>query len=484
MCHHAHCGWRNHDLSRRDFLLAAAGTTVAGALWLRTASAAEAARVGRPEPPAEWPRVRVAYLRPKDKYWLGWPGTAWEANAYEGFLAKSRTLLEAFGRELQVRVDFEPEPLCTPAAVEELAGRLQSDKPDGVVVFPLHMDRWDGVRTLAAAGVPTIIFAGLGMCFTGHIQALSKQAGAYLVSSPDYELGPVRLGLKMVRAHHDIRRTRIAVLAGHETKDEVLEPLGLHLRRLPRQRFAEALAAVGETPEVIALADEYQQAAREVVEPSRADLLHAARGYFAARQILEEEGCHGITMDCLGAVFDRQIPGPPCLAWSRFLDAGVPAICEADINAVMSHTLCCKLLDRPGFMQDPVPETVHNTFIGAHCVCPTRLHGYAEPRVPFRLRSHSESNLGVSLQVLWPAGETVTLMQFAGPERMLLGRGRVLRNFDTPPAGGCRTSVELALEAPADTRDTKGFHQLFIAGDHVRTFQAYGQMYGITTESI
>ena len=135
-------------------------------------------------------------------------------------------------------------------------------------------------------------------------------------------------------------------------------------------------------------------------------------------------------------------------------------------------------------MQDPVPETVNNTFIGAHCVCATRLGGYDGPRTPFVLRSHSESNVGVSLQVLWPPGQRVTLMQFVGPDKMILGKGTVLRNLDTPPAGGCRTSMELALDGPADTRDTKGFHQLFIYGDHVRDFEAYGQMFGIGTEAI
>ena len=67
---------------------------------------------------------------------------------------------------------------------------------------------------------------------------------------------------------------------------------------------------------------------------------------------------------------------------------------------------------------------------------------------------------------------------------VILGEGKVLRNLDTPPAGGCRTSVELAIDAPPDTRDTKGFHQLFIVGKHMRDFQAYGQMFGIASEHI
>jgi hypothetical protein len=100
------------------------------------------------------------------------------------------------------------------------------------------------------------------------------------------------------------------------------------------------------------------------------------------------------------------------------------------------------------------------------------------------MRSHSESDIGVSLQVIWRPDQEVTIMQFMGPGKMILGKGKVLKNLDTPPYGGCRTSVELAIDAPADVRDTKGFHQLFIYGDHVRDFQAYGQMYGIATDHV
>ena len=483
MCHHsARC--EADGLSRRDFLIATAGATIVGGFFPRAALAQEAMRPVRTESVNDWPDVRVAFLRPKEKYWLGWPGTAWDTHAGQGFLTKARELLGGFAHDLKVRVSFEPDPLYDAAAVDAFATRLKDEPPKAVVVFPLHMQQWANVKKITEAGVPTIIFAGLGVCFTGHIQALSKQPGVHLISSPDWELNPVRFGLKMVRAAHDVRRTRIAVLAGTETKDEVLEPLGLQLRRLPRQAFADALKSIGETPEVLAMVADYEKNAQKVVEPSHADLINAARNYFASRKILEEHDCDGISLDCLGAVFDRQIPCPPCMAWSRFLDDGTPAICEADINAVMSHTLCCKLLDKPGFMQDPVPETVHNTLIGAHCVCPTRLNGYDQPREPFILRSHSESDIGVSLQVLWRPEQTVTLMQFVGPDKMILGRGRVLRNHDTPPAGGCRTSVELTLDGPADTRDTKGFHQLFIYGDHVRDFTAYGQLYGIATEHV
>jgi hypothetical protein len=135
-------------------------------------------------------------------------------------------------------------------------------------------------------------------------------------------------------------------------------------------------------------------------------------------------------------------------------------------------------------MQDPVPDTVRGTLLGAHCVCATRLDGPNGVREPFVLRSHAESDIGVSLQVLWRPRQVVTLLCFTAPDRLAFGRGTVVRNLDTPPSGGCRTSVEIALEGSVDPRDVKGFHQLFVYGDHVAILQAWAQLYGLATESI
>jgi len=482
MCVHCGFGAGFRGFTRRDLLggMSAAGLAApfAGALQDKPA---EKPAPPPPSPAVEVPVLKVVYLRPKEKYWLGWPGTAWDP---EGFLARSRGLVEQFARELRVKVEFEPDPLYDTAAVEAFIKKLGDEKPQGVVVFPLHMNQWTNVNRIAAAGVPAVVFAGLGVCFTGHISKTSRQPGVYLASTADYDLGSVRFGMRLIKARHEVRRTTIVVVRGKESKEQVMEPLGLKLKFVPRDRFPEAFKAVEANAEVTGMADEYFRNAVRCVEPNREDLVNASRCFFAAQKIMKDEGCDGISMDCLGLVASRQIPTPPCMAWARLLDAGFLGVCEADLNAVMSQILSIKLLNKPGFPQDPVPETVHNTFIGAHCVCPTRIHGLDQPPAPFVLRSHSESNIGVSLQILWPPGETVTVMQFVGAGKMILGRGKVVRNLDTPPAGGCRTSVDLALEAPADTRDTKGFHQLFIAGDHVRDFQAYGQMWGIATESI
>lgn len=482
MCHHSRCSCGGGGLSRRELLGTVASASVISGFLMRQATAAEAsAPLAGQEPPKDWPEVMVAFMKPEAKYWLGWPGTSFDV---DGYMNKCRALVEKFGKDLKVRVRFEAKPLFDQAAVDGFIAKAKTAKPQGVILFPVHMDRWGMIEKIAKEITPCIIFAPLGVCFTQHIQTISRYPGVYLASTSDFELGPVRFGMKMIRTNHDVRRSRIAILQGDQKKDEILEPFGLQIRRLPRQLFPDTLKTVGETPDVISVADEYEKAAQKIVEPSRQDIIHAAKNYVTSCKILKEHQCNGISMDCLGLVMDRKIPTPPCMAWSKFLDVGTPAICEADVNAVMSTALCCKLLDKPGFIQDPVPDTVNNTFIGAHCVCASRMNGFDKPREPFVLRSHSESDIGVSLQVLFKIDQPITIMQFSGPGKLLLGKGKVVRNLDTPPAGGCRTSVELAIDGPADTRDTKGFHQLFIYGDHVRDFQAYGQLYGIATEHI
>jgi hypothetical protein len=472
------------EFTRREVLTAAGAGVMTGLLAPSVLTAAqEAATPPAPDDPLD---VRVVYVHQKERQWLGWPGTFWDPQI---FTAKSRVLLDDFAKQLGIKLTFEPGPIRESAEIDAFINKVKAERPKGVIIFPLNADEFINgtVDKMAQTEIPTVVFCGLGLFHTGFAGAVvpvARRKGVYLPSTTDWELGPVQFGMKMFQANYRLRRTKVAVLRGNETAEQTMEPLGLTIRFLPRRRFPDTLKTIEETPDVVAMAEQYTKGAKKVVEPTQKDMINAAKNYYASLKIMQEEGCQGISMDCLGLVGNREIPTPPCLSWTRLLDNGQSGTCEADVNAVMSQELCLKLLDKPGFVQDPVPETERGTLIGVHCVCATKLNGPDKPPAPYLLRSHSESNIGVAVQVLWEVGQDVTIMQMAGPDKMLLGKGRVLRNFDTPPAGGCRTSVELEIDGPPDPCDTKGFHQLFICGDHVRQFKAYAQMYGITVEHI
>jgi hypothetical protein len=58
-------------------------------------------------------------------------------------------------------------------------------------------------------------------------------------------------------------------------------------------------------------------------------------------------------------------------------------------------------------------------------------------------------------------------------------RNPISTHFRDATSGGCRTSVELAMDDIPDCRDVKGFHQLFLYGDHSAILKGYCQLAGI-----
>ena len=430
------------------------------------------------------PVVHAVFLHPKtDKYWMGWPGACYDLKGSRALYTK--TLTEA-AEKLGVDLKVHDEPLTNKSLVDTFLAQCKQTPPDGVILTCMSLNSaWGDINNFVASkgDIPTIVFSPMGTSFTGHLGATRNAARTFCGATQD--VGWLATALRMLKTVWDMKNTRLCILTGNATVDRPLEPLGTTLHYIPRERFPEELKKVQESDEAKAIAEQLKKEAKSIVEPKAADILNAAENYVAARRIIEAEKCHGISMDCLGLVGSRIIPCPPCMAWLKLNDEASVGACEADWNAAISIRLISLLFGRPGFMQDPAPNSVNNTLMGAHCSCPTKLDGFDKPgHEPVILRSHSESDIGVSPQVLWRIGQKVTVMKFEGPGGMIVGTGKVVANIDTPPSGGCRTSVELAMDGMADARDSRGFHQLFIYGDLEWPLKAYGQLAGIKVSHI
>ncbi len=491
MSNHHHCrpiaGARIHShacsccsMSRRSFLGAAAACTAA----LTTGCASLQSLHTRPKPNEEidlasfrpQPKVRVISVvaRQKPPYWLGWPGTAYDV---EGERTRYTRAIADAGRRIGVEIAQEVQPLEENATVAAFVKKVQDEKPDAVLVTLQHFACWGMAGEIAKAGVPTIVFAPVGTAFTGHVKTLAFQPGVHVISS--LETPAIEQALRMVRAKRQLEATKMLVVRGNERKEGTFGPV--QLQYVPRATFEEMFQLTPVSEEAKWVAHQRFREAEKIVEPSKEDGLNAARSYIAAKQLLKNEGCNAITTDCLGMVSQRKVPTPPCMGASIFQDAGVSYGCEAAVGPAVSLMLSSYLFDKPGFMNDPVPETVKNVLIAAHCVSGTRIYGLdrQEEHAPYILRSHSESNLGVSPQVLWPVGQPVTLVQFFKPDALYLDTGTVVGNVNTPPAGGCRTSVEILMDDVEDCRDVLGFHQVVFFGNHRRDVEAFCQLYGI-----
>ncbi len=422
------------------------------------------------------PRVRVMSViaRQKPPYWLGWPGTSYDV---EGERARyTRAIADAAAR-VGIEIVQEGRPLEEDEAVAAFVKKVRAEKPDAVVVTLQHLQSWGMAAEITKAGVPTIVFAPVGTAFTGHVNRLAFQPGVHVISS--LETPALEQALRMVRAKRQLEETRMLVVRGNERKEDKFG--FVNLQYVPRASFEEMFHTTPVSDEAKWIAHQRFREAERIVEPTKEDGLNAARSYIAAKQLLKNESCNALTTDCLGMVTQRKVPTPPCLGASIFQDAGVTYGCEAAVGPAVSLMLTSYLFDKPGYMNDPVPETVKNVLIAAHCVSGTRIYGLNRPKehAPYILRSHSESSLGVSPQVLWPVGQPVTLVQFFRPDALYLDTGTVVGNVQTPPAGGCRTSVEIRMDDIEDCRDVLGFHQVVFFGNHRRDVEAFCQLYGI-----
>lgn len=431
-------------------------------------------------------KVTGVVLRQRQHY-LGWPGGGYPMERYQKEYPQRAVEM---GRELGMEVSFAETiygeegmaKIYAEEGMTKFLEEIEANPPDGLLLIPLSMYMWDLVDKITQTGLPTVIFASIGTVFTGHVRARSRQKGIYYISSLDFR--PVRTGLKMIDVKKRLTEERVLLFKGNEKEpvDSVVENLGVKVKTISRERAREEYEKVEETDEVRKIAEEYIYKALKVVEPTKEDMINAARMYVALKNLLDEYEGTSITMDCLGLVRPCLIDTTPCIAFSKLNDEGIPAACEADMDAMLTMLLLKHMFSKPSFINDPVPETVHNTLVAAHCTSPTRLDGYGSAQEPFILRSHKyelPKNTGPAMQVLWREGQEITLAKFQGPTKMLVGSGKVVGNVDTPPAGGCRTQVEVEMKEVKDVRDLKGFHQLLMYGAHARELKDFCQLLGV-----
>lgn len=487
---HACCPAACRSILNRRHFLASLGVLGGSSLVMQLAGfdTAVAQTVGAPPKPGKGgkPRVRAAFTRQAlDRYWMGWPGAAYDIAASQ---RRYTEVLNQAAKKLGLEVEIVAEPLTNDETVDAFVKATAEANPDGVVltVMGLHPDGWSQVnRFLEKRGdVPTLVFAPQGTQFTPTLQPYRKMSRVFVGATQDVEW--LETALRMIRALWRMKTTRIAAVRGDTESEEELKPLGTVVHYLPLQRFAEAYDATANSAEARDIAVVYREQAQWIVEPNEADILEAARTYVANRRLMEATGCTAITMDCLGLIANRRTP-PPCMGYMQLLNEGTCGACECDIMAALSQLLSSYLLDRPAFLHNPSPNTVRNTYMGAHCTAPTKMDGFDAPDSAYILRSHHESDTGVAAQVLLREGQEVTLMKFIHPGELMAATGTLLRNINTRPddgIGGCRTAFEMAVDNVADSRDIRGHHNVLIYGKHLLMLKAYCQLAGLNISHI
>ena len=455
-------------LGRRGFLAGTAAVAAATEMGLFDFASSLFAK--EPKPAAR-PAVNVVFIRPPKPADVSWPGGACDIPAQQALFTRT---LRAAADKLGVDLRVQDEPIHTDAQVGRYLEQLKKAPPDGQILGAMELFGWGPVQKLVRerGGIPTIIYSHLSG-FTGNLQLGRKETGVLMAATQKVEW--LEMALRMLNAIWRLKHARILTTAGG--RDSAHE-LGATI--VPcKANWQQEIRKAKETEESRAIGDYYAKNAKQIVEPTKADILEAAQQYGVLRRLIAEHDCQGITLaGCL-------ITKPPCLAASKLRDDGIVATCEGCNHASLGELVSFLLFNRPTFIQDPSPNTVDNTLIGAHCTSPTRLEGCdRDYRAPYMVRNY-HSRQGVSMQVLWPEGKEVTIVQFGWPKKtVMIGTGRVVSNITQPPSGCCRTAVEVTVDGCEDTRDVKGFHQLFILGNLERPLRQFCKLAGIEASRI
>ncbi|MHC4541346.1 MAG: hypothetical protein ACYS74_16460 [Planctomycetota bacterium] len=384
-----------------------------------------------------------------------------------------------------MRISMDGKPLDDARSAARFIDEVKRSKPDGLLLVLFKKGHWEHViRIVEETKIPAVVLATLGILLVDHINQLHRTPGVYLINSLD-NLDAVEEGMKMIRTARRMRDGLIANIGGSEVTETTVPHLGTRVRTVPHAKFYEEFKRTKATDEVKRLANAYLANAREVVQPTKADILDAARAYFVLKRIIETERADAVMMDCLPGLRKPHKHCPPCMGFMSLRDEGIPAGCQADLNATLTLMLVQQLFEKPGFQQNASMDTEKNHYFGAHCTSPSRLSGTAGGAEPYVLMSHAEAGWGCVPRVLWRAGQDVTMAQYRSGQipRMHIYSGTVVGCPPIPPTGGCRTNVEMTINEVDDVCDVKGMHQIIFYGDYARPLRTFCQLYQIRVET-
>jgi hypothetical protein len=454
-------------MSRRDFMqatgIAAASISLGQKELLASASSAAP---GRKKKTAT---VRGAFVYPPTESlrkvgYYSWPGSTFDAEAQQ---KKYMRRIKEMERNLGMQILMDEQPLDGEADAARFIDEVKQSEPDGLLLIPFKKGHWGRVkRIIQETKMPTVVLATLGVLLVGHINELHRKPGVYMISSLE-DLDAVEYGMKMIRTSRRMKESRIINIDGTEVKTRLVPVLGTEIRTIPHERFYEEFRRTEATEAVRKLARAYRKNAKKVVEPSKADILEAAKAYFALKRVVEAEEADAVMMNCLPGLKRPHKHVPPCMGFMSLRDEGIPAGCQSDLDSTVTLLLVQELFDKPGFQQNASMNTEKNLYFGAHCTSASKMHGVNAPGEPYTLRNHAEAGWGCVPRVLFSKGQEVTLTEYhvAETPHMLIYSGKVVSCPPIPPTGGCRSNIEMTINEVDDVCDVKGMHQIIFYGN-------------------
>ena len=463
------------SLNRREFLeTAAAGSAVLAA---QLAAASAVAAEG-----ASWTKLPPAKIY---KVFAGRTGDAYLTHPTEELAQFDKYLAELEQKLGDVK--FIGGDLVPPAKAGEVAAKLK----DADAVLIIHLSGHGGdapvLSTLIDVGLPTALFTPP---FSGHGWMYFPQwrkQGKKVILLPTSNWGDIERAAGLLRAAAWMKHTRILAVGGPHgsaaacSAEQVKKRLGADLVTIPNREVMEAMQAIDPKAAQAEAQEYWIGPTREIVEPTPPEIVNSARMFLAIKALMIHAKAQAVcSVHCMG---DPR----GCLTFSKLNDLGLVGGCEGDIDSTLTMLLFGYAFRVPGMISDPVVDTAKNALVHFHCTSATKMDGPGGKRLPFRIRTQTDSQGGVALEVEHRVGQTVTCAKLVNLDTMLITPGKILETSRSPLA--CRTQFaqsvpdarRLFLNWGADVikGDTMTLlHRDVFYGDYMKPMQDLGELLG------
>lgn len=471
----------SEQMNRREFLgVSAAG---AGAVLLGTQLAA--AQDQEADWPPKMPPVKIykVFIGRTGGIYLSRPTD--EVDKFNRYLANVEYKL---GDVKFIGGDMVPE-----VEVEKVLPKLA--EADAVLLFHLCGHGGDApleaMTKIVDVGLPTAVFS---QPFSGHgwmyFPAWQKQ-GKRVILLPSSDWGELDNAARLLRVRPNMARTRILVIRGPVgstaacSAEQVKTRLGTEMIPVTVEETLKAHQAISLKDAEDEAQKYWLSKARKIVEPTKDEIISSARYYLAIRNMMIEKGAQAVTSsNCMGE------PAKGCLAFSKLGDLGLVGACEGDMDSTLTMLMFNYAFGVPGFISDPVFDTASNALIHFHCTSSTKMAGPASKRLPFSIRTQTDSDKGVALEVEMPVGQAVTCAKFVNLDTMVISTGEIFKI--TKDELGCRTQFWTKVKDANSMFRNWGagvveggvmtlLHRVVFFGDRMQSARDLGSLMGFRT---
>lgn len=325
----------------------------------------------------------------------------------------------------------------------------------------------DGLKNSLAASLEILSWMRLngrqGRVIHGDMHYMLQQVATYVQATATLQC----LRGKRVGA---IGRPSSWLIASDVDRQAVHRSWGVDIVDVPLTEVVERFGVIKDA-EVTDVATRFMAGAAGMREPSKQDVIKAARLYRAVADVCTGHQLDAMTLNCFDLIPPTGTTG--CLALALLNDAGLPAGCEGDMPTLLTMLLVQAATGQASFMANPskIIDVDRHEMIFAHC---TIAPGLTDRYV---IRNHYESLSGVGIEgILEPKPVTVVKCGGADMSQSFISEAELLQCTTNPNM--CRTQMLLRLSESLDyfLNRSIGNHHVIVPGNHTATLQSVLQL--------